>query len=48
MSLQQATKDFFAYLQKNPAFRDQIRASRGKTFLYAGRFFKPMCRKSRT
>jgi hypothetical protein len=42
MSLQQATKDFFAYLHKNPVIRDQIRASPGKTFLNAGRFFKPM------
>ena len=39
MALEQSSKDFLVFLQKNPAIRDQIRAAPGKTILYAGRFF---------
>ena len=42
MAMNQSTKEFLNFLQKNPAIRAQIKAPRDATLLYAGRFFKPM------
>jgi hypothetical protein len=44
MPIEQPTKLFLAFLQKNPTIRMQIRAAPGKTLLYAGAFFKPVWR----
>ena len=37
---QPATKEFFRFLSENPAIRNQIRATPGKTLLYSGAFFR--------
>ena len=36
---QPATKQFFKFLQDNPAIRNQIHAAPGKTLVYSGTFF---------
>lgn len=41
MPLQPPTKTLLAYLQKNPAIRNRIRAAPNKTLLYAGMIFMP-------
>jgi hypothetical protein len=42
MAMNQSTKEFLNFLQKNPAIRAHIKAPRDATLLYAGKFFKPM------
>jgi hypothetical protein len=44
MPLQQSTRDFLIYLQKNKPVRDRIKADRDKTLLYAGVVFAPAWR----
>jgi len=42
MGLHHDIRELLVYLSKNPSIRNQIRAERDRTLLYAGNFFKPV------
>ncbi len=42
MPLSPETRELLKFLNSHPGVRNQIRAHRNKTLLYAGRFFKPV------